>query len=306
VSAFAAYPEKTVTMVVPFPPGGSTDAIARVLAQKLQEKLGGRPSRRQQGRRHRHHRRRAGEARRRPTATPVLVSSLGPLVIAPHLIKGVQYDALKDLDPITVAVQAPNVLVVPASSPHKSVADVLAFEKKPSGQDELRLVRQRLQRPPVGRAVLAADRHRAACTSRTRAAAPPSTTCWAARSMPRSSNINSGHPAHQGRQAARAGIVTRRQALRCCRTCRRWGAGRQGRGSLFLASRGRAQGPAGRRQAPSCMTPWSGAERPGREAKLLAQGFEIVANTPEAVREVPGAEFARWKKVIEDRKITAD
>jgi tripartite-type tricarboxylate transporter receptor subunit TctC len=50
-------------------------------------------------------------------------------VIAPHLIKGVQYDALKDFDPITVAVQAPNVLVVPASSAHKSVADVVAYAK---------------------------------------------------------------------------------------------------------------------------------------------------------------------------------
>ena len=39
--AFAAYPDKPVTIVVPFPPGGSTDAIARVISQKLQEKLGG-------------------------------------------------------------------------------------------------------------------------------------------------------------------------------------------------------------------------------------------------------------------------
>jgi tripartite-type tricarboxylate transporter receptor subunit TctC len=40
-----------------------------------------------------------------------------------------QYDALKDFDYITVAAQAPNVLVVPAASPHKSLADVIAFEK---------------------------------------------------------------------------------------------------------------------------------------------------------------------------------
>jgi tripartite-type tricarboxylate transporter receptor subunit TctC len=58
-----------------------------------------------------------------------LVSSLGPFVIAPHLIKAVPYDALKDFDYLTVAVQAPNVLVVPAASPHKSLADVLASHK---------------------------------------------------------------------------------------------------------------------------------------------------------------------------------
>ncbi len=55
-----------------------------------------------------------------------------------------QYDALKDFDLITVAVQAPNVLVVPAASPHKSLADVIAYEKANPGQDELRLVGQRL------------------------------------------------------------------------------------------------------------------------------------------------------------------
>ena len=55
-------------------------------------------------------------------------------MIAPHLIKGMQYDALKDFDLITVAVQAPNVLVVPASSPHKSLADVIAYEKAQPGK----------------------------------------------------------------------------------------------------------------------------------------------------------------------------
>jgi len=55
-------------------------------------------------------------------------------VIAPHLVKGMQYDALKDFDLITVAVQAPNVLVVPAASPHKSLADVIAYEKANPGK----------------------------------------------------------------------------------------------------------------------------------------------------------------------------
>src|SRR6476661_6206015 len=134
VSAFAAgYPEKPVTMVVPFPPGGSTDAIARVLAQKLPEKLGGswivdnKPGA-------------TGTIgatfvkRAAPDGYTLFVSSLGPFVIAPHLIKGVQYDALKDFDPITILVQAANVLVVPVAAHDKSVADLLAHLKKSPGK----------------------------------------------------------------------------------------------------------------------------------------------------------------------------
>jgi tripartite-type tricarboxylate transporter receptor subunit TctC len=134
VSAFAAgYPDKTVTIVVPFPPGGSTDAIARVLTTKLPEKLGGSwiidnkaGATGTIG---------AALVKRAPAdGYTLFVSSLGPFVIAPHLYKNVQYDALKDFDPITVLVQAPNVLCVPASSPIKNVGDMLAALKKTPGK----------------------------------------------------------------------------------------------------------------------------------------------------------------------------
>jgi tripartite-type tricarboxylate transporter receptor subunit TctC len=128
-----AWPAKPVTLVVPFPPGGSTDAIARAIGPSLNKTFGqsfivdnkagatGTIGA-------------AAVKRAAPDGYTFLVTSLGPLVIAPHLIKGIQYDALKDFDLITVAVQAPNVLVVPASSPHKSLADVIAHEKAQPGK----------------------------------------------------------------------------------------------------------------------------------------------------------------------------
>ncbi len=122
------WPAKSVSMVVPFPPGGSTDLIARAVGPKLQETFGqpfvvdNRPG--------------AGGTigaasvkRAAPDGYTILVSSLGPFVIGPNLIKDVGYDPLKDFDYITVAVQAPNVLVVPANSPHKNVGDVVKFLK---------------------------------------------------------------------------------------------------------------------------------------------------------------------------------
>ena len=123
-----AWPSKPVTLVVPFPPGGSTDSIARAIGPSLTKAFGqtfivdnkagatGTIG--------------AGLVKRAaPDGYTFLVSSLGPFVIAPHLIKSMPYDALKDLDLITVAVQAPNVLVVPENSPHKSLADVIKFLK---------------------------------------------------------------------------------------------------------------------------------------------------------------------------------
>ena len=128
-----AWPDKPVTVVVPFPPGGSTDTLGRALAQHMQSKLGqtfvvdnraGATGTIGTGQ----------VARAAADGHTLLVASLGPFVIAPHLIKNVPFDPGKDLDLITVAVQAPNVLVVPAASPHKTLADVVAFKKANRGK----------------------------------------------------------------------------------------------------------------------------------------------------------------------------
>ncbi|RYE81491.1 MAG: tripartite tricarboxylate transporter substrate binding protein [Oxalobacteraceae bacterium] len=134
VAQAQAWPDHPITLVVPFPPGGSTDQVARALAPRLGAKL--KQSVLVENR--------AGAAgtigaawakRAAPDGYTFLVTSLGPLVIAPHLLKAqMQYDPQKDFDPITVAVQSPNVLIVPATSPHKTVADVIAFEKANPGK----------------------------------------------------------------------------------------------------------------------------------------------------------------------------
>lgn len=127
-----AWPDKTVTLVVPFPPGGASDQIGRALQTKFQERLGGSFIVDNK----------AGAtgtigagtvAKATPDGHTLLVASLGPYVIAPHFIK-TSYDATKDFDYISVVVQAPNVLVVPANSPHKTLADVIAYTKANPGK----------------------------------------------------------------------------------------------------------------------------------------------------------------------------
>lgn len=124
-----AWPDKPVQVVVPFPPGGSTDTLARALSPLLSAKLG-QPFVIEN---------KAGAtgtigaahvARSKPDGYTFLVTSLGPLVITPHLVKNISYDPNKDLDPVMVAVQAPNLLVVPANSPYKAMADLLGALKK--------------------------------------------------------------------------------------------------------------------------------------------------------------------------------
>jgi tripartite-type tricarboxylate transporter receptor subunit TctC len=128
-----SWPDKSVTMVVPFPPGGSTDQVARAVAPVLTEKF--KQSFLVENKAGATGTIGATFVKRAPAdGYTFLVTSLGPLVIVPHLVKSLQFDALKDFDHITVAVQSPNVLVVPPNSPHKSLADVIAYQKANPGK----------------------------------------------------------------------------------------------------------------------------------------------------------------------------
>ena len=129
VAAAAGYPDRPVTLVVPFPPGGSTDMIARILGAKLQDKLGGTFIVENK----------AGAtgtigatfvARAKPDGYTLLVSSLAPFAVNPFLQKSLPYDPVKDFDPISILVQAPNVLVANPKVPVDTLADVIAYLKK--------------------------------------------------------------------------------------------------------------------------------------------------------------------------------
>jgi tripartite-type tricarboxylate transporter receptor subunit TctC len=299
-----AWPEKPITLVVPFPPGGSSDQIARSVGAKLQEKLG-QPVVVEN---------KAGATgtigaaqvkRAAPDGYTVLVSSLGPFVIAPHLIKSVAYDATKDFDLLTVAVQAPNVLVVPASSPLKSLADVIAQMKKTpekmtfassgnGSSDHLTAELFWLQTGTSGIHVPY------------KGGGPAMSDLLGAQVEASFQNINSvvQHVASGKLRPLAITSAQRSPLLPQVPTLAESGVKDADVCSwqAFAAPKGLPADVKAKLHAAIVAS----LNDPAIKPKLLEVGFEVVGNTPEQFTAFQLREFGRWKQLIEARKITAD
>jgi len=299
-----AWPQKPVTLIVPFPPGGSTDHIARTLGTKLQEALGGTfivdnkaGATGTIG---------AGLVKRAPPdGYTLFVSSLGPFVIAPHLIKNAPYDALKDFDYITVAVQAPNVLAVPANSPHKTLADVIAYHKANPGKMTLASAgngsSDHLTAELFWQQTGTSGAH-----IPYKGGAPAMQDLIGGQVDATFMNINTAVP-HIKAGKLRALAITsakRSPVLPEVPTMEESGIK-----NVTVYSWQAVAAPRGlpadiKAKLHSALV--AALNDPQVKPKLLEVGFEIVANTPEQFTAFQAAEFARWKQVIETGKITAD
>src|SRR5260221_680726 len=127
------YPNRAITLVIPFARGGSTSIVGRGIADKMSELLGekvvvdNRPG--------------AGGtvgtravAKSEPDGYTLVLGYTGTLAIGPSLYKNVGYDPRKDFAPIGLIGNAPNSLVVHPSFPAKTVAELIAYAKANPGK----------------------------------------------------------------------------------------------------------------------------------------------------------------------------
>ena len=302
--AIAAWPEKPVTIVVPFPPGGSTDTVARALGPKLNASLGqafvidNKPG--------------ATGAigatqvkRAAPDGYTMLVASIGVYATNPFLQQGLQYDPAKDFDLLTVAVRAPNVLVVHPGVPAKNLAELLDYLKKnpdkvsfaSSGAGSSDQLTAALFWQKTGTTGLHVPY---------KGGAPAITDLLAGHAQASFQNVNAVL-AHikSGKLKALAVTGDKRSAvLPDVPTLAEAGVK-----DVDVYSWQAVAAPKG--LPADVKSKLHGAlvaalKAPDVQKSLGEQGFEIVANTPEQFTQFLSAELARWKQVIEKGKITID
>lgn len=132
-SVYAEYPERAIKIIVPYPAGGTTDLLIRLVAPKLSERLQ-QPIIIEN---------RAGAggvlgsqivAKSPADGYTLVFASIATHGIIPAIQKPPPYDPLRDFAPISLLATTPNVLIVNAGSPIKSVEDLIAQAKSKPGQ----------------------------------------------------------------------------------------------------------------------------------------------------------------------------
>jgi len=304
MAASPAWPQKAVSVVVPFPAGGSSDTIARMLAQPLNDKLG-----------------QPFVIDNRPGATgaigatfvkrapadgyTMLVASIGVFAVNPFLQKNLAYDPAKDFDLLTVAVRAPNVLVANPNFPVKSLPELVAYMKKNPGKVSF-----------ASSGAGSSDHLTAALfwqKSGTeglhvpyKGGAPAMSDLLAGQVDVSFQNLNAViQHVRSGKLRALAITSDKRSALLPEVPT----MAEAGVRDVEVYS---WQGVAAPKGLPADVkTRLHGAvvgalREPAMQKKLGEQGFEVVANTPEQFVQFENEELKRWKTVIEQGKITVE
>jgi tripartite-type tricarboxylate transporter receptor subunit TctC len=130
--AQGTYPDHPMRIIVPFPPGGPTDVLARLVGDQLSQSLGqpfvieNKPG--------------AGGnigmelgAKAAPDGYTLILAPVGNLTVSPYIYSKLPYDPQRDFAPVTVLAAVPNILIVNASVPAKSVRDLIALAKAKPG-----------------------------------------------------------------------------------------------------------------------------------------------------------------------------
>ena len=132
-AAAQAWPVKPVRLMVPFPPGGSTDIVARIVGQKLGERLGQSIVIENRGG--------AGGtlgtaqvAKAAPDGYTLAVGSTSTHVVAPSVYQKLEYDPVKDFAPISLMAVSPYLLVVHPAVPAKSLKELVELARKQPGK----------------------------------------------------------------------------------------------------------------------------------------------------------------------------
>jgi tripartite-type tricarboxylate transporter receptor subunit TctC len=300
----AAYPERPITAVVTFPPGGSTDMIARAMAPKMSELLGQQVIVENK----------AGATgaigatavkNAAPNGYTIMVASIGVYAVNPHLQKKMGYDPSTDLDMLTIAVRAPNVLIVNPSLPVNSVAELIAYLKKQPGKASFGTSGAGSS-DHLTTALFWQNTGTDGIHTPYKGGAAVLTDLMAGHIDASFQNLNVVIPYVKSGKL-KALVITSEQRSPLLPNVPT--VGEAGLKNMNVYSWQAVAAPKG--VPPAIKTRLHGAmtaalNDPKLKTQLVDQGFEVVANTPEEATKFQRDELLRWKKVIEVGHITVD